>query len=321
MRDDLALLTPPPDLDLPPGRLAAHRRALVAEVEPATASLSVTAGAIPPRRRRRAWRVALVLVPAALLGTVVAAASGAFRTADQVADEVTCFAAPDTGAAAAGFGSTSGQSLAGQCEHAWTSGAITWPVPRPVPTAWVACVGAAGGVDVFPSDNGDLCSRLGLQPLPPDYGEAVARYTAMEADLYAAFPERSCVDPQAGIGSARRILDQHGYTSWAVHPAGGFSADAPCARMDLDPVNGVVTLEAGIRPELEQAALRALDANSCGPQRDLVRRVQDAVDAAGFSAWTVTVDHQLTDQWPCVAGFNPDPGSRQIELVGHASAG
>jgi len=310
MRDELTLLTPPDERDLAPERLDVHRRALVEHV--------ATSAAAPPPRRRLSWRVALVLVPAALLGTAVAAASGAFRTADQVADEVTCFAAPDTGAASAGFGSASGQSLAAECEHAWASGAITSPVPGPAPASWVACVGAAGGVDVFPTDDANLCGRLSLQPLPPDYGEAVARYASLETDLYAAFPESGCVDRQAGLDRARAILDDHGYPGWTVL-SGGFTADAPCARADLDPVNGVLTLQAAIRPELASAVQAALDADSCGPQEDLVQRVQAAVDGAGFSGWTVGIDHQLTAQWPCVAGFNADPDTRQVVLAGHAS--
>ncbi|MDP9341550.1 MAG: hypothetical protein M3Q23_05460 [Actinomycetota bacterium] len=315
MHDELALLAPQQERDLPSGRLAAHRRALVEHAAGTGAS-----GGGPIKRRRRSWRVALVLVPAALLGTAVAVASGALRTADQVADEVTCFAAPDLGSAAAGFPSAAGQSLAAQCEHAWTSGGITSPAPGPAPAVWIACVGQAGGVDVFPSEDAGLCGRLGLQPLPPDYGEAVARYAALEQEMFASFPESECIGRAAGMQTARRILDDHGYTSWTVR-AGRFSDDAPCGRPDLDPVNGIATLEAAIRPELADAVQGTIDRDSCGPQADLLRRVQDAVDAAGFSDWTVTIDHQLSSQWPCVAGFNPDPAARQIVLAGHATGG
>jgi len=31
------------------------------------------------------------------------------------------------------------------------------------------------------------------------------------------------------------------------------------------------------------------------------------------------MDHELTTEWPCVAGFNEEPGTRTIVLTGHAS--
>jgi hypothetical protein len=49
--------------------------------------------------------------------------------------------------------------------------------------------------------------------------------------------------------------------------------------------------------------------------------VRDAIVAAGFSGWRVVVDHQLTPEWPCVAGFDARPDSLTIVLAGHATAG
>ena len=44
-----------------------------------------------------------------------------------------------------------------------------------------------------------------------------------------------------------------------------------------------------------------------------------SLGAAGFGDWAVAVDHPLTVQWPCVAGFNEQPGAKRVVLVGYAT--
>ncbi|HEX9235315.1 MAG TPA: hypothetical protein VF972_03430, partial [Actinomycetota bacterium] len=80
------------------------------------------------------------------------------------------------------------------------------------------------------------------------------------------------------------------------------------------------TLRGEIRPELAAAVDDGLrQANFCGPAAVLLADVRAALDQAGFGEWSVRLDHELTDQWPCVAGFNPDPQARTITLTGHAT--
>jgi hypothetical protein len=49
--------------------------------------------------------------------------------------------------------------------------------------------------------------------------------------------------------------------------------------------------------------------------------VRQAIADAGFSDWRVLIDHQLTSQWPCVAGFDAHADSKTITLAGYATAG
>lgn len=265
----------------------------------------------------------VVAFAAALLGGALAFGLSMSRSADQVADEVTCFAAPSLDAAAAGSPSEPGVTLAAMCDHAWTSGVITWPPAGPAPAAWEACIGHLGGVDVFPAPSGgnaNLCAALGLDPLPAGYGEALARYRSFEDDVFARFGDETCIEQTVAQGVAADVLDAHGYSSWTVE-VGGFSPDAPCAVADLDPVNGVLTLRGRIRPEIEQAVQSALTTDACGPAIVLTGRVRGALVQAGYGDWTVSIDHELTSTYPCVAGFNPDPASKAIVLTGRATGG
>lgn len=305
-----AVVPPPPEQRLAPTRLDALRETLLQDL----------AGSARPRRRpcrRRA--LALLLVPAALAAAALAYSLTANRSAEQLGNEVTCFqkASLDSGAARAPF---SGQDLASFCSAQWTSGSIASPPAGPPPARWVACEGDKSGVDVFPSGDQDLCRRLGLNPVPASYYEAVARYSALESDLGGQFPEQGCVSAQSATTTTRRLLDSHGYTDWTVRRT-GFGDLTPCALLpDLDPVNGVATIRGGVRPELVAAAVKGLErASYCGPESALLADVREALGAAGFGDWSVRVDHPLTERWPCVAGLNDVPAEKTIVLVGYAS--
>jgi len=232
---------------------------------------------------------------------------------------VTCFDAPKLDAGAFGTSLTPGHDLASFCDSAWNSGAITSPVPGPAPAQWVACVADTDGVDVFPSADGGLCQALGLQPLPPGYYEAEQRYSSMEADLFARFGDGSCVASQQAVVTTRQVLDAHGYPAWTIETQ-GFGPGDPCASIDLDPVNGVAALRGRIEPRLSEAVQQGLQqANSCGPEQTLLGDVREAIAAAGFADWQVTIDQPLTDRWPCLAGFDPDPATKTIVLTGHST--
>jgi len=141
----------------------------------------------------------------------------------------------------------------------------------------------------------------------------------MESDLTSQFPETRCTSAHDGIATSRRVLDAHGYTEWTIYTS-GFADVTPCALMpDLDPVNGEATILGGVRPELRAAVQRGLDqANDCGPEATLLGDVQESLAQAGFGGWTVRIDHELTAEWPCVAGYNEQPETRTIVLTGHA---
>jgi len=301
-------LMPPKERDLDPVRLAAMKRLILDRV-----------AAERPVRRRRARVVALVLVPAAMIGAVAGYAGTRAKTAEQVADMVTCYQSPSVSAPAFGFPSAVDQDLAAACRRAWTSGALAWPVPGPAPSSWVACSGPEGGAAVFPGDHGATCESLHLEPLPPDYAGAVARFSALRGDMAASFPDGSCVNPSDAETQARTVLERDGFAAWRV-TATGFSEAAPCAAVSLDPVNGVAMLSGIVEPALSDAAMGGAERTSfCGPEATMLSDIRDAIIAAGFEDWTVTADHAPSAQWPCYAGLDFDPATRSVILKGHAT--
>jgi hypothetical protein len=322
--DELRALVPPPlEEHLSSDRLGRRKEILMREIVrtlgPTNASDGVPSLSSGPRRRLRRRIVGLVLVPAALLGGAVAYSMTANRPANQLGNYVTCFQAPRLDAPAAGS-PFAGQDLSAFCNHQWSSGSIQAPPPGPVPIQWVACQSESQGVDVFPSDDQELCQGLGLQPVPPSYYEAVKRYSAVESDLWTRFPETQCVSAKSAIATTRDVLDAHGYSNWTVL-SNGFGDLTPCALApDLDAVNGVATIRGGVRPELLAAVRQGLEqANYCGPEELLVGDVRQSLAESGFGDWTVRIDHQLAAQWPCVAGFNADPATKTIVLAGYAT--
>src|SRR5947208_3321223 len=95
---ELRALAPAPREELlSPERLARRKELLMREVtrtHEAEDGEIAPAPQVPRRRRGRRRVVALILVPAALLGGAVAYSLNANRTASQLGDEVTCFQEP-----------------------------------------------------------------------------------------------------------------------------------------------------------------------------------------------------------------------------------
>lgn len=315
------MIPAPPERHLPSGRHAERRRALLDEVFPleseGRAARPVRPGPRAPGRRWRRRLALAALVPAALVGGAIAYSAAAHRTAEQLGNQATCFSAPSLDAPAAGSPFT-GQDLGAFCRRQWSSGSITWPPRGPAPARWIACADAAG-VDVFPRTDPGLCDRLGLQPLPPGYYEEVPRYSALEAEAFGRFSDSGCVTAQRARPILRRILDRHGYASWRVDER-RFTGTTPCARVDLDPVNGVAVLVGWVRPELETAVRHGLEATRyCGPERRILANVRGALVAAGLGDWRVSIDHALTAKWPCLAGSRVEPATKSVVLTGYAT--
>jgi len=143
----------------------------------------------------------------------------------------------------------------------------------------------------------------------------------MTTDLWSRFPDTGCMGASDATSTTREVLDAHGYTNWTIQ-SDEFSDRTPCALApSIDPVNGVATILGRIRPELSAAVEQGLEETSgCGPQDTLLGDVQQRMQDAGFGDWTVTIDHQLTSKFPCVAGFNSDPATKRIVLTGHSTA-
>lgn len=304
---------PPPEQRLSPERVAVRRRELRREI----ARLAATDEKRKPRRFRRRVLV-LGFVAALSLGGAVAYSLTIGRSADHLGNGVMCYQSADPGSAAA-RGPFTGQNLASFCAEQWSSGSITSPPPGAAPKEWVACENDAG-VAVFPSSDQGLCAKLGLPALPAGYYEAVGRYSQTEADLAGRFPENSCTTEQDAVSVARSVLSDHGYTNWTVHTR-GFGPLTPCALTpELDPVNGGATIIGTVRPELAAAVRRGLEsADYCGPESSLLNAVNGQLEQAGFGDWHARLDHELSQQWPCVAGYDLETSTKTILLVGRAT--
>jgi hypothetical protein len=160
-------MTPTPDIDvlLPDeDAVRARRDALVDELRrPST----VPRLPIAPRR--------LVLLLALLLAASGGAAATGLFTADDVKVEagVGCYASADLHTTISVMPATPDPVAA--CAEVWREGAIDGRTGFAPPL--VACSGQDEPVRVMPSDDPNICARLGLLPLPADYPQATLRAT------------------------------------------------------------------------------------------------------------------------------------------------
>lgn len=200
--DELARLAPaPPERDLPPG-MRTVALALILGDPSGRKPNEQRAGR---RFRRRRW-VAMALIPAALVAA--AATYAATRSADDIADGIGCYAEPRLDADTSVL-SSDGRDPVAVCSEEWANLSVTSPPPM------VACsMGAAVGV--FPSDDPELCARLGLEPLPAGYPAAAQKFASMRDDLIGQFVEARCVSESRGEQIARSVLDQHGFSDWTI---------------------------------------------------------------------------------------------------------
>ncbi len=203
----------------------------------------------PPRERRRARRLAPVLmVVASLVGATVAYAL--LRGDVTKPQAVACYASADPQADTAVVG-VGGSGPVEACADLWRRGVLGGGGAVP---ALHLCVLASGVAAVAPATPGvDTCAALNGAPvattvpsttvLPPRGEPPVdvsARVLALRDALLPQFLEPPCVDPQVGAAIVRRELDRAGLADWTVRggegAAGdGFSPDRPCATLSFRP--------------------------------------------------------------------------------------
>jgi hypothetical protein len=161
-------MTPTPDIDvlLPDDEtVRARRDALVDELRRAPAPRLVVA----PRR------LALMLTLSMALGAGAAAAAGVFSADDvKVEAGIGCYERADLHATVSVMPATPDPVAA--CAELWREGAIDGRTTGDAPPL-VACTGQDEPVRVLPSDDPDICARLGFSPLPADYPQATLRAT------------------------------------------------------------------------------------------------------------------------------------------------
>lgn len=220
------LLSPPSPRDLPPARLNLRKEALMREIRKEHDQ---------PTYRKRRRRIALVLVPALLLG---AATTYVLRQPDEVvAAGIGCYDAPNDADSNVTIVGTTGADPVAVCRELWERADVGKSAGSAPPL--VACVNSGGAVAVFPSEDEDLCSDLGLQPLPDGYGKAARAFVKMRDDLiremYAkatagpATERDACLSEDQSLEIARQVLSDHGFNDWTAELATGDYEGRECA--------------------------------------------------------------------------------------------
>jgi hypothetical protein len=150
---------------------------------------------IATRRNRIRRRIVVGAVGFAVAASGVAAASGVFSSAEQLASTaVGCYerASLDSNVAVLSTGEESPVDTCTRVLH--TSAPLT------------ACM-ADGSVAVFPG-GAAVCDRLGLAPLPAGYAPARAKVNALARDVSALETSADCISPQVLAQRVQGLLDR-----------------------------------------------------------------------------------------------------------------
>ncbi len=120
-----------------------------------------------------------------------------------------------------------------ECGPLWDNGTLTNPAVAPggeIPQL-IGCVTTGGGLAVFPSDDNQLCDRLGLaryeQPTRNDGIDLNQRFL----DLFSTGGCMTIIDAQLRIED---ILADQGIDDWSVTISTPASIERPCASFSLD---------------------------------------------------------------------------------------
>jgi hypothetical protein len=234
--DDVTELRVPKRRDLPAACVQQQRDFLLGELTR------------PPRALARRRRLVLVLVPA----TVILAAATGFTTyaltrTPKHLESIGCYDRASLSANTA-IVDADGRTPTAICAGVWRHGALG---PNP-PKRLEACVLSTGAIGVFPSEGSDVCSTLGLAPLPASYAAQAKRFARLRDTVVnrlgtpaSGSSKRGpqCVREADAVAFVRRTLDDQGYGDWRVQIAGGtFTAARPCAEPSFDSGSKVVLL-------------------------------------------------------------------------------
>jgi len=284
---------------------------------------------IAARRGRIRRRIVIGGLGFAIAATGVAAASGVFSPAEQLASTgIACYDQPNLDGGASVL-SPGAQSPVEACRREMgTDGPL------------VACR-APEHVAVLPGGP-RLCGRLGLEPLPPEYASARARVLALERELAAIEDSADCVPLDEFAGRAQRVLDRLGWTGWRVKvrddlgsgPCGsalGYNGDgsrsiegtmlADERRLVVTPGPRRSTLDL-----LDGPGVRVMDASGarCYTVDGIERLVRDRLPAGGRTLTFTTGSRpegtgivgargdRLDEGCAIIVGFMPTPDDRGI---------
>ncbi|MDX2342873.1 MAG: hypothetical protein QNL12_03675 [Acidimicrobiia bacterium] len=229
-RDDafevLRAHNPVDDSTLPPGD-SPKARSLLAEIT-ATPRPMPRERSRPPMSRRR-----LIIVVAVMALALIAATWLILRP---VTDPISvgCYQAPslDSNVVAIPSGGALDTNL---CVPVWEDGTLSNPEVTPggdLPPL-IGCVNKNGGFAVFPSEDPDLCGRLGLAEPDPQSIPAGDSVRGFSDDLITYFADRDCISVADAERDITQMLVDRDLISWQVQSSPP-SPDRPCASFGLD---------------------------------------------------------------------------------------
>jgi hypothetical protein len=199
------------------------------------ATVTTTTRRTTMSRRRR-----LILIAAAILILATAAVAVALLGREIKTLDVICYRSADLNSDRVGL-SAEGVPTASLCEQVWRNGVLRLDdgEPSPVPPL-TPCVTDQGGLAVFPTDDAEVCERLGLAPpagdQPTDELEALA---AVQEEIFSYLDAGVCHPLDEATAVYRDILDRNGLTAWAVDRRPDV-AGRPCAGVAYHPEDKTV---------------------------------------------------------------------------------
>ena len=206
----------------------------------------------PSGRRRKRRRLALALTVAVAAITGIAAANMFGGSGELAASSIGCYETDDLGGNVTVL-DAGGEPPVRVCEEVRAEQGL--PSER-----LVACV-QNETVAVFP---GTDCSQAGLEPLPRDYGQAVAKVERLGRSISRIEASMDCFPPGTLAEKARETLNRQGWEGWEVvigpnrdgYPYGQVTAPSGDGSRSvvgiLDTVNSKVVVSRGLPRSLER---------------------------------------------------------------------
>ena len=203
----------------------------------ATVMANATDPSATPRRRRRI--IAVLVAVATLAGAGAAWALNTRSVTDSVS--VLCYDAPSTTASAIEAPRAAIPDTAA-CRALWDDGVlpINSDLPRGQVPPLISCVNNAGTYVVFPSDNTNLCTELGLtDPAPLPAGPDTTHDLTQQ--LVDAINPATCLSLDEAEKAAIDIFDKLGLGEWSVAKRPE-NPERPCASLAIDEKTRLVIL-------------------------------------------------------------------------------
>ncbi len=128
-----------------------------------------------------------------------------------------------------------GPATAEACIPVWEDGILEKPDVAPTGSVppLTACVTGRGTLAVFPTDNQDVCSDLGLAYPEPTSQDTADQIRQLDTDLQVHFASGECAGMEKAETRVRTILDDSGLDGWSIETQEPSEA-RPCASYSLD---------------------------------------------------------------------------------------